>query len=257
MLANWVSTLRLEVAAAELVDDIHLYECLHSHGFEETSGIVCCTLEFTLGLGLLEDGDLLFEVNLGFGGQEFSKLRDCLADRLSDHLRLDIEGELEKCLDRLLQLLVGSILKEGGKSSEELACLVLDVHRDAVVGDKALEDGENLAAVSWSLNNDDLNSCFISSEADIFSLIKACFGDEESNDRFHLLGLHKLSDILEDLRNGNSVDTVISNKTHLNILIFVVVIFSGFETELGDDRPFAIVECDHVGDEGRLVGELE
>ena len=107
------------------------------------------------------------------------------------------------------------------------------------------------------MNNNDLNSCFISSEADIFSLIKACFGDEESNDRFHLLGLHKLSDILEDLRNGNSVDTVISNKTHLNILIFVVVIFSGFETELGDDRPFAIVECDHVGDEGRLVSELE
>lgn len=43
----------------------------------------------------------------------------------------------------------------------------------------------------------------------------------------------------------------------MHFLIFIVVVFGGFETELLDDSPLFVVELDQVVDERRGVGELE
>ena len=61
-----------------------------------------------------------------------------------------------------------------------------------------------------------------------------------------ILLLHKSGSKLENLRDGNSIDTIITDQAHLHFLILCVVVFDSLETLFLNDFPLVIIELNQV-----------
>jgi len=91
---------------------------------------------------------------------------------------------------------------------------------------------------------DELDGCLCGSIIDLWVLVKASFSDEEGKDWLHVLLLDEPGNELEDLGDGNSVNSIVTNQTHLHFLILIVVILCGLEAQLLNDVPLFIIELD-------------
>ena len=98
----------------------------------------------------------------------------------------------------------------------------------------------------WTLDTDKLICSLLRGLIDIFVFVQAGFGHEESKDSLMILLLNKSGSKFENLRDCDSIYTIITDQAHLHFLILSVVVLDGLETHFLNDFPFFIIELDQV-----------
>lgn len=104
---------------------------------------------------------------------------------------------------------------------------------------------------------DNLNSWLLGFLCNLSVVVEASFWDKERQNCLDVFRFDVSRDTFENLRNGDSICSIVTNQATLHFLVFAHVLLTGFEAESFDDFPLAVVELNQIVHKLGGIHELE